>query len=201
VRAQRYRWYRGVFQAYAKHKDMAFNAKYGRTSTFVVPWTIFNGIVYPWFMFFALMWLLVFAFNPISSYTIYQPRLGGGPPAWSRGRGGVSTGAAQIGIAIDFFQAIPYVYVFWFLAFTVIEVFVTAYALSLDVKEKKTLIIYAVFHRLSFLYVLDIIRMLSQLEETLHYPMKWEKMDHQGIETDKRSSLLTELSETTPLAQ
>ena len=63
-----------------------------------------------------------------------------------------------------------------------IEIFVTAYALSLDVKEKKTLIVYTVLHRLSFLYVLDIIRMLSQLEETLHYPMKWEKMDHQGIE-------------------
>jgi hypothetical protein len=65
----------------------------------------------------------------------------------------------------------------------VIEVFVTAYALSLDVKEKKSLIIYSVLHRLSFLYVLDIIRMLSQLEETLHYPMRWEKMEHSGMET------------------
>ena len=185
---QRYRWYRGSFQVLSKHKDMAFNAKYGRTGTFVMPWTIFNNIVYPWFMFFAMMWLLVFAFNPISPYTIYQPRLNGGPPDWARGQppsgrgSGTSTGSTQIGIAIDFFQTIPFIYVFWFLAFVVIEIFVTAYALSLDVKEKKTLIVYTVLHRLSFLYVLDIIRMLSQLEETLHYPMKWEKMDHQGIE-------------------
>ncbi|UCH03094.1 MAG: hypothetical protein JSV20_04780, partial [Candidatus Bathyarchaeota archaeon] len=58
---------------------------------------------------------------------------------------------------------------------------VTVYALSLDGKEKKRLIVYAILHRLSFLYVLDIIRMLSQLEEALHYPMKWEKMDHHGL--------------------
>jgi len=30
--------------------------------------------------------------------------------------------------------------------------------------------------------------MLSQLEETLHYPMKWEKIEHQGIETHARST-------------
>ena len=160
----------------SKYKDMAFNTKYGRTGTFVVPWTIFNGILYPWFMFFAMMWLLVFAFNPISPYTIYQPRM-------ARGKGrGPPNGNTQIGIAIDFLQAIPYVYVFWFLAFIVIEVFVTVYALSLDFKEKKILIVYAILHRLFFLYILDIIRMLSQLEETLHYPMKWEKMEHHGIE-------------------
>ena len=75
---QRYRWYRGGFQVLSKYKDMAFNKEYGRTGTFVVPWTIFNGIIYPWFMFFAMMWLLVFAFNPISPYTIYQPRMGRG---------------------------------------------------------------------------------------------------------------------------
>ena len=68
-----------------------------------------------------------------------------------------------------------------------IEFVVTVYALSLDVKEKKSLIIYTILHRLFFLYILDIIRMLSQLEETLHYPMKWEKMEHQGIETHASS--------------
>ena len=90
-------------------------------------------------------------------------------------------GSMEIGLTIDFFQAIPYIYVFWFLAFILIEVLVTVYALSLDGQEKKSLIMYAILHRLSFLYVLDIIRMLSQLEEALHYPMKWEKMDHQGL--------------------
>ncbi|MCW4040506.1 MAG: glycosyltransferase [Candidatus Bathyarchaeota archaeon] len=184
---QRYRWFRGGFQVFSKHKDMIFNAKYGRTGTFVAPWTVFNGVIYPWFMFFAMMWLLVFAFNPISPYTIYQPRIMGGPPPWASGQGssvpgaGMPPGGMEIGLTIDFFQTIPYIYVFWFLAFILIEVLVTLYALSLDGKEEKSLIMYAILHRLSFLYVLDIIRMLSQLEEALHYPMKWEKMDHHGL--------------------
>lgn len=186
---QRYRWYRGSLQVLSKHKDMAFNTKYGRTGTFVMPWRIFNGIIYPWFMFFTLMWLLVFCFNPISPYTVYQPRIGGGPPEWAPGQSssnigsGPPNGTTQVGIAIDFFQTIPYIYVFWFLAFIILEVAVAAYAVSLDIKEKKSLLLYAVFHRLSFLYILDIIRMLSQLEEAFHYPMKWEKMEHHGTAT------------------
>jgi len=186
---QRYRWYRGSLQVLSKHKDMTFNKKYGRTGTFVMPWRIFNGIIYPWFMFFTMMWLLVFCFNPISPYTIYQPRMGGGPPEWAPGQSspnhgpGPPNGNTQIGIAIDFFQTIPYIYVFWFLAFIIIEVAVAAYALSLDIKEKKRLLLYTILHRLSFLYILDIIRMLSQLEETFHYPMKWEIMEHHGTAT------------------
>ena len=90
-------------------------------------------------------------------------------------------GSTQLWLTIDFSQAIPYIYVFWFLAFVLIEVLVTVYALSLDGKERKSLIGYAILHRLSFLYVLDIIRMISQLEEALHYPMKWEKIDHHGL--------------------
>jgi poly-beta-1,6 N-acetyl-D-glucosamine synthase len=179
---QRYRWYRGSFQVLAKHQDMAFNTKYGRTGTFVMPWTIFNGIIYPWFMFFTMMWLLVFCFNPLSPYTIYQPRHGGRIPEWARGRGPPNS-STQLGIAIDFFQAIPLIYVFWFLALILIEVAIAVYALSLDVQEKKTLISYTILYRLSFIYILDIIRMLSQLEETFHYPMKWEKIEHHGIET------------------
>ena len=186
---QRYRWYRGSLQVLSKHKDMAFNTKYGRTGTFVMPWRIFNGIIYPWFMFFTLMWLLVFCFNPISPYTVYQPRIGGGPPEWAPGQSSSNRGfgppnsTTRVGIAIDFFQTIPYIYVFWFLAFIILEVAVAAYAVSLDIKEKKSLLLYAVFHRLSFLYILDIIRMLSQLEEAFHYPMKWEKMEHHGTAT------------------
>jgi poly-beta-1,6-N-acetyl-D-glucosamine synthase len=185
---QRYRWYRGGFQVFSKHKNMMFNRKYGRTGIFVVPWTIFSGVVYPWFMFFTMMWLLVFCFNPISPYTIYQPRIGGGPPDWAGGRSpsnggpGGTSGATQIGVSIDFFQTIPYIYVVWFWVFILLEVAVAAYALSLDIKEKKTLILYTILHRLSFTYTLDIIRMLSQLEETFHYPMKWEMMEHHGID-------------------
>ncbi len=185
---QRYRWYRGSLQVLSKHKNMAFNTKYGRTGTFVMPWRVLNGVIYPWFMFFMLMWLLVFCFNPISPYTIYQPRIGG-QPEWAQGgsslgRGqGPPSGTTLIGISIDFFQAIPYIYVFWFLAFIILEVAVTAYALSLDIREKRSLLLYTVLHRLSFLYILDIIRMLSQLEEVFHYPMKWEKMEHHGTAT------------------
>ncbi|UCE28799.1 MAG: glycosyltransferase family 2 protein [Candidatus Bathyarchaeota archaeon] len=186
---QRYRWYRGSLQVLSKHKDMAFNKKYGRTGTLVMPWKIFNGIIYPWFTFFTLMWLLVFCFNPISPYTIYHPRMGGGPPEWAPGQSssnqgrGPPNGTSQIGIAIDFFQTIPYIYVFWFLAFIILETAVAAYALSLDIKEKKSLLSYAILHRLSFLYILDIVRMLSQLEETFHYPMKWEIIEHHGTAT------------------
>jgi poly-beta-1,6 N-acetyl-D-glucosamine synthase len=181
---QRYRWYRGSFQVLSKHKDMAFNRKYGRTGTFVMPWTIFNGVIYSWFMFFALMWLLVFWFNPISPYTIFNPATGGAHPGLGRGRRpGSSGGTTAIGVAIDFFQSIPYIYVGWFLMFTLIEIVIAAYALALDVKEKKTLIPYTIVNRLLFIYVLDIIRMLSQLEEAFHYPMKWEKIEHHGIET------------------
>jgi poly-beta-1,6 N-acetyl-D-glucosamine synthase len=185
---QRYRWYRGSLQVLSKHKHMAFNKKYGRTGTFVMPWTIFNGVIYPWFMFFTLMWLLVFCFNPISPYTIYQPRIGG-PPEWAQGQSsssrgqGPPNGSTQIGITIDFFQTIPYIYVFWFLAFVILEIAVAAYALYMDIKEKRSLLLYTVLHRLTYVYVIDIIRMLSQLEETFHYPMKWEKMEHHGTVT------------------
>jgi biofilm PGA synthesis N-glycosyltransferase PgaC len=183
---QRYRWYRGGLQVLSKHKDMTFNKKYGRSGTLVMPWTIFNSIIFPWFMFFTLMWLLVFCFNPISPYTVYQPRILGGPPEWARGQSppnggqGPPNGSTEIGIALDFFQAIPYIYVFWFLAFILLEVAVAAYALSMDIKEKRNLLLYTVLHRLSYLYIVDIIRMLSQLEEMFHYPMKWEKMEHHG---------------------
>jgi poly-beta-1,6 N-acetyl-D-glucosamine synthase len=185
---QRYRWYRGSFQVLSKHKDMTFNKKYGRSGKFVMPWTIFNGVIYPWFMFFTLMWLLVFCFNPISPYTIYQPGIGG-PPEWAGGRSsssrghGIPNGTTQTGIILDFFQTIPYIYVFWFLAFIVLEAAVAAFALSLDIKEKRNLLLYTILHRLTYVYVIDIIRMLSQLEEIFNYPMKWEKMEHHGTAT------------------
>ena len=182
---QRYRWYRGSLQVLSKHKDLTFSKKHGRTGTFVMPWTIFNGVVYPWFMFFTLMWLLVFCFNPVSPYTVYQPRLRGpaaGVPSQSpptHGQGPPS-GPAQTIIMLDFFQTIPYIYVFWFLAFALLEIATAAYALSLDIREKPQLLLYTVFHRLSYVYVVDILRMLSQLEEVFHYPMRWELMEHEG---------------------
>ena len=190
---QRYRWYRGSLQAISKHKGMTFNKKYGRTGTFVMPWTIFNGIIYPWVTFFTMMWLLVFCFNPISPYTIYQPRILGSPPEWAPGQSSSNRGhgspnvTTQIGITLDFFQTIPYIYIFWFLAFIILEVAVAAYALSMDIKEKRSLLLYTVLHRLCFLYVIDIIRMLSQLEEVFHYPMKWEIMEHHGTATIQKT--------------
>ncbi|MFQ5836469.1 MAG: glycosyltransferase family 2 protein [Candidatus Bathyarchaeia archaeon] len=186
VAKQRYRWYRGSLQCLSKHKDMAFNRKYGSAGTFIMPWTIFNGVIYPWFMFFTLVWLLVFCFNPISPYTIYYPRILGGPPAWApsqrppRVQPEPPGGIYQFGIAINFFQTIPYIYVFWFFVFLILEVIVAIYAISMDVKERRRLLLYTVLHRLFYMYVVDIIRMLSQLEEAFHYPMKWEKTEHHG---------------------
>ena len=49
------------------------------------------------------------------------------------------------------------------------------------------IVAYTILHRLSYLYVVDIIRMLSQLEEMFHYPMKWEKMEHHGTVTIQKT--------------
>jgi len=68
-----------------------------------------------------------------------------------------------------------------------LELAIATYALSLDIKEKRHLLLYTVLHRLSFLYVIDIIRMLSQLEEVFHYPMKWEIMEHHGTATIQKN--------------
>jgi len=163
---QRYRWYRGLLQCLSKHKDMIFNGERGSTGPLVMSWAVFNGIVYPWFMFFALMWLLVPCFNPFS--------VGKQPLALN--------GMSNFTIGIDFLKAISPAYALWFLIFFVLEVLIAAYAISIDGKEKpySYLVLYVMIDRLFYMYIIDVLRILSQLEQALHYPMRWEKAERYG---------------------
>ncbi|MEM2907017.1 MAG: glycosyltransferase family 2 protein, partial [Candidatus Odinarchaeota archaeon] len=190
---QRYRWYRGLLQAMKKHKDMVFNSKYGSAGLFIVPWMFFNGIVFSWFTFLTLIWLFILMFNPLSGFVIYRPEPRGppkeppkGPPEWVPGGGGghgpggsiilaTSVGATpQLIIEVNFFQAIPVIYIFWFFIFMILELIIAFYAVQIDVREKKRLIAYTIIYKLFYGYFIETIRLLSQLEEQLKYPMKWE---------------------------
>lgn len=193
---QRYRWYRGLLQAMKKHKDMLFNSKYGSTGLFIVPWMFFNGIVFSWFTFITLIWLFILMFNPLSGFIIYKPEprappkepprgppsgVPGGSPGGSPGGGGhkivlpVNTAATpQLVIEVNFFQAIPVIYIFWFFIFLVLEIIIAVYAVQIDVKEKNKLVAYTILYKLFYGYFIETIRLLSQLEEELKYPMKWE---------------------------
>ncbi|MEM4206710.1 MAG: glycosyltransferase family 2 protein [Nitrososphaerota archaeon] len=191
---QRYRWYRGLLQAMKKHKNMVFNSKYGSAGLFIVPWMFFNGIVFSWFTFLTLIWLFILMFNPLSGFVIYRPEPRGppkeppkGPPEWIPGGGGghgpggsiiLSTNVGsipQLTIEANFFQAIPVIYIFWFFIFMLVELIITVYAVQIDGYEKKRLIAYTVLYKLFYGYFIETIRILSQLEEQLKYPMKWEK--------------------------
>ncbi len=191
---QRYRWYRGLLQAMKKHKDMLFNSKYSSSGLFVVYWMFFNGIIFPWFTFLTLIWLFILMFNPLSGFVVYRPEPQGprrepprGPPEWlpgggggGRGHGGPVTLAPSIGatpqivVEINFFQAIPVIYIFWFFIFMILELIIAVYAVQIDVGEKKKLIAYTILYKLFYGYFIETIRLLSQLEEQLKYPMKWE---------------------------
>ncbi|MFX1362968.1 MAG: glycosyltransferase, partial [Promethearchaeota archaeon] len=197
---QRYRWYRGLLQAMTKHKDMLFNSKYGSTGWFMIPWIFFNGVIFPWYTFFTLIWLLTLMFNPFSGFVIYRPNPrgppeeppgqgdggpgnggggpgnggggpgnGGGGPGNGGGGPGESVNPSQAGppgqelvITINFFQAIPVIYIFWFFVFILLEIAVALYAISTDVKEKPRLVLYVVFYKLFYGYLIHTIRLLSQ---------------------------------------
>ncbi|WEU40538.1 MAG: glycosyltransferase family 2 protein [Candidatus Odinarchaeum yellowstonii] len=188
---QRYRWYRGLLQAMKKHKDMLFKSRYGSAGLFLVPWMFFNGIVFSWFTFITLIWLFILMFNPLSGFVIYRPAPRGpskepprGPPSEVPGGGGghghgltvaPSVGAVpQLVVEVNFFQAIPVIYIFWFFIFMILEIIIALYAVKIDGHEKKKLIAYTVLYKLFYGYFIETIRLLSQLEEELKYPMKWE---------------------------
>lgn len=190
---QRYRWYRGLLQAMKKHKNMLFNSKYGSAGLFIVPWMFFNGIVFPWFTFLTLIWLFILMFNPLSGFVVYRPEPQGppkepprGPPEWVPGGGGghkpggsiilapITSATPQLVVEINFFQAIPVIYIFWFFIFMVLELIIAVYAVQVDEREKIRLIVYTILYKLFYGYFIETIRLLSQLEEQLKYPMKWE---------------------------
>lgn len=158
---QRYRWYRGQLQVMKKNVKAFFK----------VPWIYFNGIFLTWFSFIALLWLLMLMLNPFSSFVIYKPvsLLPG-----ARGRPDSGSFPPQRPLAVSFFETIPVIYIFWFCVFLLIEILVAIYALGIDVKEKPKLALNVFLYKIFFMYLLDIIKIFSHVEEFLNYPMKWE---------------------------
>ncbi|GAH35278.1 unnamed protein product, partial [marine sediment metagenome] len=73
-------------------------------------------------------------------------------------------------------------YFFWFLFFLIIEIVIIMYAIYVGVKEKPKILLYIIAYKLFYGYMINTIRILSQLEQYLKYPMKWE--------TIKRTSAL-----------
>lgn len=201
---QRYRWYRGLLQSMVKHKNMVFNSKYGLTGLFMIPWVFFNGIIFPWFTFLTLIWLLILMFNPLSGFVIYNPNPrgppkepprgppsgtpdgGGGPNNWLIGLPRGTQAAPQLIVEVNFFQAIPVIYIFWFFIFLLLEIAVAIYAVHVDVKEKPRLVLYVVLYKFFYSYIIETFRLLSHLEEGLKYPMKWETVGRIGDIDEKR---------------
>ncbi len=66
------------------------------------------------------------------------------------------------------------IYFFWFSFFLIIEVTMSMYAVYVDVREKPKILIYIIAYKLFYGYMTNTIRILSQLEQYLKYPMKWE---------------------------
>jgi len=66
------------------------------------------------------------------------------------------------------------IYFFWFSFFLIMEVAMSMYAVYVDVREKPKILIYIIAYKLFYGYMTNTIRILSQLEQYLKYPMKWE---------------------------
>lgn len=189
---QRYRWYRGILQSLTKHTSLLFNPRYGSMGLFMYPWMIFNSLLFSGFTFFTLIWLLVLMFNPVSGFVIYQPNPRGPSFTPPRGNppGGGNNGPGNAFLAppspefllqIDFFQAIPLFYIFLFGVFFILEVGVALFAVAMDIKEKPRLVLLVVLQKLFYGYFVDLLRILSQIEQALHYPMKWETAQRLGV--------------------
>jgi poly-beta-1,6 N-acetyl-D-glucosamine synthase len=66
------------------------------------------------------------------------------------------------------------IYFFWFFFFLIIEIAISTYAIYVDVREKPKILFYIIAYKLFYGYMTNTIRILSQLEQYLKYPMKWE---------------------------
>jgi len=66
------------------------------------------------------------------------------------------------------------IYFFWFSFFLIMEVGMSMYAVYVDVREKPKILFYIIAYKLFYGYMTNTIRILSQLEQYLKYPMKWE---------------------------
>jgi len=66
------------------------------------------------------------------------------------------------------------IYFFWFFFYLIIEIAISIYAVYVDVREKPKILFYLIAYKLFYGYMINTIRILSQLEQYLKYPMKWE---------------------------
>ena len=66
------------------------------------------------------------------------------------------------------------IYFFWFCFFLSIEIAISMFAVYIDVREKPKILVYFIAYKLFYGYMMNTIRILSQLEQYLKYPMKWE---------------------------
>ncbi len=80
------------------------------------------------------------------------------------------------------FLIYTHIYFFWFFFFLIIEIVISMYAIYVDVREKPKILFYIIAYKLFYGYMISTIRILSQLEQYLKYPMQWE--------TIKRTSAL-----------
>ncbi|NHJ84137.1 MAG: glycosyltransferase [Asgard group archaeon] len=159
---QRYRWYRGQIQVMKKHaKDL-----------FLFPRIFFNEVILSWLSIFIFLWLFVLMLNPLSVFALYQAT--DVPP----GHAGplLSKAIAET----SQFQGMLIIYIICFLVVLLLELIVTMYAIMIDTKEKPRLALNLLIYKFFFLNLINIIRVLSQLEELLNYPMKWEVTQRSG---------------------
>ncbi|NHJ39258.1 MAG: glycosyltransferase family 2 protein, partial [Asgard group archaeon] len=159
---QRYRWYRGQIQVMKKH----------RKAILLMPRIFFKEVILPWFSIFIFLWLFVLMLNPLSIFAIFRA-----PDVLS-----VHTVLLPPQSMADNyqFQGMLIIYIICFFAIFIFELFVTLYAIIIDVKEKPRLALNLLLYKFFFLNLINIIRVLSQIEEVLNYPMKWEIAQRRG---------------------
>ncbi|MCE7746141.1 MAG: glycosyltransferase family 2 protein [Candidatus Heimdallarchaeota archaeon] len=159
---QRYRWYRGQIQVLKKH----------RKAIVLMPRIFFNEVILSWFSLFIFLWLFVLMLNPLSLFALFRatevlP---------------VQTNSLLPQQLADesLIQGMLIICIICFFAILVLELFVTMYTILVDVKEKPRLALNLLLYKFFFLNLINIIRVLSQIEELLNYPMKWEIAQRKG---------------------
>lgn len=159
---QRYRWYRGQIQVLKKH----------RKTILLMPRIFFKEVILPWFSIFIFLWLFVLMLNPLSVFALF------------RATDVLSTQAGPLqpqAMADTYqFQGMLIIYIICFFAILVFELLVTLYAIIIDVNEKPRLALNLLLYKFFFLNLINILRVLSQIEELLNYPMKWEIAQRSG---------------------
>ena len=137
-----------------------------------MPRVFFNEVILSWFSLFIFLWLFVLMLNPLSLLSLFRA-------------------TEVLSIQVDpllpqkladeyLIQGMLIICIISFFAIFVLELFVTMYAILVDVKEKPRLALNFLLYKFFFLNLINIIRVLSQIEELLNYPMKWEIAQRKG---------------------